>query len=266
MTRPAIATRTDALWSFGALLRRDIKVAQRELPFFLLRVTLQPMLMVFIFGYLLPRMGFVQGGYGGALLPGVLALSITLAAIMGVALPMVQDFGISGEIEDRLLAPIPMQFVALEKVMNGTVQGLLAALFLLPVARLIMGPINGLTVANFGLVILLVLLGGAAFSAFGLWLGTAISPQQIGVLFGIILTPLIFFGCTYYPWQGLSVVPVMKYLVLLNPLVYVSEGLRATLTPSLPHMPLWLVIGGLTLMTATFWVLGMRTFRKRALN
>ena len=266
MTLPPIATRTDLFWSFGALLRRDVRVAQRELPFFLLRVTLQPTLMVFIFGYLLPRMGFVQGGYGGALLPGVLAMSITFAAIMGVALPMVADFGVGGEIEDRLLAPIPMQMVAAEKVVNGVVQGLIAALFLLPVARLSMGPIQALTIANFGLVIFLVLLGGATFSAFGLWMGTAMSPQQIGVLFGIILTPLIFFGCTYYPWQGLNVLPVMKYLVLLNPLVYVSEGLRAALTPTLPHMPLWLVIGGLSLMTGTFWVLGMRTFRKRALT
>ena len=266
MTARSTATRTDAFWSFGALLRRDVRVAQRELPFFLLRTTLQPTLMVFIFGYLLPRMGFVRGGYSGALLPGVLAISITLSAVMSVALPMVTDFGFSGEIEDRLLAPIPMRFVAAEKVIAGMVQGLIAALFLLPVARFIMGPIEGLSVANAGLVVLMTLLGAAAFSTFGLYLGTAISPQQIGLMFGVILTPLIFFGCTYYPWQGLDVVPVMKYLVLINPLVYVSEGMRAALTPSLPHMPLWAVIGGLTVMTVTFWLLGMRTFRRRALS
>jgi ABC-2 type transport system permease protein len=232
----------------------------------LLRTTLQPLLVVFVFGFLLPRMGFMKGGYGGALLPGVLAISLTLSSVMSVALPMVSDFGITGEIEDRLLAPIPLEFVAAEKVVGGIVQGLIAALFLLPVARLIMGPVAGLSVESFGLVILLTMLGAAAFSTFGLWLGTAISPQQIGLMFGVFLTPLIFFGCAYYPWQGLSVLPVMKYLVLLNPLVYVSEGMRAAITPTLPHMPLALVLTALVAITAIFWVLGMRTFRKRALG
>jgi len=266
MTSPPIATRTDALWSFGALLRRDVRVMRRELPFFLLRVTLQPLLMVFVFGFLLPRMNFMKAGYAGALLPGVLAISLTLSSVMSVALPMVTDFGFTGEIEDRLLAPIPMEFVAAEKVFGGIVQGLIAALFLLPVARLIMGPVAGLSVASFGVVLLLTTLGAAAFSTFGLWLGTAISPQQIGLMFGVFLTPLIFFGCTYYPWQGLTVLPVMKYVVLLNPLVYVSEGMRAAITPSLPHMPLALVIVALVAITTLFWFLGIRTFRKRAIS
>ena len=45
-------------------------------------------------------------------------------------------------------------------------------------------------------------------------------------MFGVILAPMIFFGCAYYPWQGLTVVPVMNYAVLLNPLVYVAKGMH----------------------------------------
>ena len=47
------------------------------------------------------------------------------------------------------------------------------------------------------------LLGAATFSALGLLLGTGIAPQQIGLMFSVIVAPMIFFGCTYYPWQGL---------------------------------------------------------------
>ena len=266
MTPPALRTRTDPLWIFGALLRRDVVVARRELPFFLLRVTLQPLLVVFVFGLVLPKMGFMKAGYTGALLPGVLAISITLSSVMAVAFPMIVEFGVTGEIEDRLLAPIGMRYVATAKIVGGVAQGMIAALFLLPIARLIIGPIEGFTVSHFGLVMLMTILGAAAFSTFGLWLGTVVNPQQIGAMFGIFLTPLIFFGCTYYPWQGLSVLPVMKYLVLLNPLVYVSEGMRAAITPELPHMPLPAVIAALLFITGAFWTLGMRTFRKRALG
>ena len=269
MTAAAIATtrvgvRASAI--FAALLRRDLRVARRELPFFLLRTTMQPLMFVIVFGYLMPKMGFMGRSYTTALLPGVLAISLALSSIQSVALPMVQDFGWTKEIEDRLLAPVPIWLVAAEKIVSGVLQGIVSALFVLPVARLIMGPIPNLTFGHFGDVLLITVLGAAAFSAAGLYLGTAIQPQQIGLMFGVIVAPMIFFGCAYYPWQGLSAVPVMKYAVLINPLVYVAEGMRASLTPAAPHMSLGIVILALILITAVFWTLGMRSFMKRAVG
>ena len=251
---------------FAALLRRDMRVARRELPFFLLRTTMQPLMFVIVFGYLLPKMGFMGHGYTTALLPGVLAISLTFSSIQSVALPMVQDFGWTKEIEDRLLAPVPIWLVAAEKIVSGVLQGVVSALFVLPVARLIMGPIPNLTFGHIGDVLLITVLGAAAFSSLGLFLGTAIQPQQIGLMFGVIIAPMIFFGCAYYPWQGLSTVPIMKYAVLVNPLVYVAEGMRAALTPAAPHMPLGIVIVALIFITGLFWVLGMRAFMKRAVG
>jgi ABC-2 type transport system permease protein len=269
MTAAAIGTtrvgvRASAI--FAALLRRDVRVARRELPFFLLRTTMQPLMFVIVFGYLMPKMGFMGRGYTTALLPGVLAISLALSSIQSVALPMMQDFGWTKEIEDRLLAPIPIWLVAAEKIVSGVLQGIVSALFVLPVARLIMGPIPNLTFGHFGDVLLITVLGAAAFSAAGLFLGTAIQPQQMGLMFGVIVAPMIFFGCAYYPWQGLSAVPVMKYAVLINPLVYVAEGMRASLTPAAPHMSLGVVILALILITAVFWTLGMRSFMKRAVG
>ena len=118
------------------------------------------------------------------------------------------------------------------------IQGVIAAAFVLPIARLVMGPIPALTLSHAGAVLLIVLLGSLAFSSLGMWLGTAIAPQQIGLMFSVIIAPMLFFGCAYYPWRGLDVVPVMKYVVLVNPMVYVSEGMRGALTPAVPHMPL----------------------------
>jgi ABC-2 type transport system permease protein len=251
---------------FGALIRRDVHVVSRELPFFLLRTTLQPIMFTFVFGYLLPRMGFVDRTYTGALLPGILGVSLAFASVQAVALPMVADFGWTREIEDRLLAPVPTWVIALEKVIAGTAQGVIAALFVLPVARLIMGPIAGLDFAHFGLVIAMTLLGAFAFSSFGLLLGTAIRGEQIGLMFGLIVAPMIFFGCAYYPWKALAATPVIQVLVLVNPLVYVSEGMRAALTPALPHMSLPVVAVALVAISALFMVLGLRTFEKRAVS
>jgi len=251
---------------FVALMRRDARVLRRELPYFLVRTIMQPLLFIVVFGFLLPRMGFVRASYTSALLPGVIAVSLTLSAIQSVSLPMVQDFGWTREIEDRLLAPIPIPLVAAEKIVMGVVQGFIAALVVLPAGRLIMGPINGLTLGHAGVAIVVTLLGAATFSALGLLLGSAISPQQIGLMFSIIIAPMLFFGCAYYPWRGLDAVPVAKYAVLVNPMVYVAEGMRASLTPELPHMPLAAVVGALVVLLVLFWSLAMRSFMHRAIG
>ena len=251
---------------FLALLRRDVRVAAKELPFFLLRTVMQPVLFLIVFGFLLPKMGMLRGGYQTTLLPGILAVSLALSAIQSVALPMVQDFGWTKEIEDRLLAPVATWVIAAEKIIAGVMQGIIAALFVLPLARLIMGPIPNLSFAHFGDVLVITVLGATAFSSLGMWLGTAIAPQQIGLMFSAIIAPMMFFGCAYYPWRGLDAVPVMKYVVLVNPLVYVAEGMRGALTPDVPHMPLLAAMGALMVISALFWTAGLRSFRKRAIG
>jgi ABC-2 type transport system permease protein len=251
---------------FLALMRRDVRVLRRELPYFLVRTVMQPLLFIVVFGALLPKMGFVQGGYTTALLPGVLAVSLTLSAIQSVVLPMVQDFGWTHEIEDRLLAPIPTRLIALEKIVIGAVQGVIASVVVLPAARLIMGPIPGLTLGHAGTVIAVTLLGATTFSTLGLLMGSVINPQQIGLMFSTIIAPMVFFGCAYYPWRGLDAVPIVRYAVLVNPLVYVAEGMRAALTPEAPHMPLLASVGAQVVILTVFSIFGLRYFMRRAVG
>ncbi|MEO7217780.1 MAG: ABC transporter permease [Gemmatimonadaceae bacterium] len=251
---------------FLALLRRDARVARRELPFFLIRTIMQPLLFVVVFGYLLPKMGFMQSDYQATLLPGILALSLMISSTQSVTLPMVTEFGWTNEIEDRLLAPISVDLVAVEKIVNAMIQGIIAAVVVLPIARLVMGPVAGFTFSHVPQLVVVVVLSASTASAFGLLLGVLINPQQIGFMFSLIITPMIFFGCTYYPWAGLDVLPWLKYAVLINPLVYVSEGLRAALTPSMPHMPLGAIIAALAFLTIVFTWGAIMRFRRRAIG
>jgi ABC-2 type transport system permease protein len=179
---------------------------------------------------------------------------------------MITDFGHTKEIEDRLLAPIPIRLVAVEKIVNGMIQGFIAAAFVLPSARLIIGPIPGLSFSHLWLLAAILILGSAAFSSLGLLLGTGLPAQQIGLMFSIIIAPMMMFGCIYYPWRGLDRVPVLKYLVLVNPLVYASEGMRAAITPSVPHMSVWVIIVALVVTTAVFLWAGLKTFMKKAVS
>ena len=87
---------------FSAILLRDVTVARRELPYFLIRTTLQPILFVIVFGFLMPRMGLIPRNFTTMMIPGIVALRLALSAFQSVALPMVADFGFTKEIEDRL--------------------------------------------------------------------------------------------------------------------------------------------------------------------
>ena len=80
-------------------------------------------------------------------------------------------------------------------------------------------------------------------SALGLVLGTSFEPRNIGLMFGFVVLPITFLGGTYYPWTKLSPVKVggwhwLQTIVLVNPLIYVNEGMRAAFTP-VPHMHLY---------------------------
>lgn len=57
-----------------------------------------------------------------------------------------------------------------------------------------------------------------------------------------------------------------QVLSALNPLTYVSEGLRAALVPQVPHMPLWLCVLVPVLAVVLFTLLGIRGFLRRALD
>jgi ABC-2 type transport system permease protein len=57
----------------------------------------------------------------------------------------------------------------------------------------------------------------------------------------------------------------LQIIVLVNPLVYISEGFRAALTNS-PHMSLWAVYGALIGFAALFTWLGINGFKRRVLS
>ncbi len=68
--------------------------------------------MVFVFGKVLTDLGFAQAGFAQVLLPGLVALTVMLTALQSTALPLVIEFSFTKEIEDRLLAPLPVSMVA----------------------------------------------------------------------------------------------------------------------------------------------------------
>jgi ABC-2 type transport system permease protein len=235
------------------------------LPIFLAQVILQPLGLLFIFGKVLGSIGLTSPGYARLLFPGIVALTVTLTGIQSTALPLVLEFSFSREIEDRLLAPLPTWAVALEKMLFASMRALLAALVMFPVGIWVLGSIPW-HVGAFWLLAVVMILGALAGSAIGLTLGTLVPPNRIQIMFALILTPMLFTGCSQYPWPSLSHLRWFQVVTAFNPMTYASEGLRAALTPSVHHMRPWICVLGLAVSVAIFTLVGIRGFLRRAID
>jgi ABC-2 type transport system permease protein len=252
--------------AFGAMLARDAHVARRNIIQIMFQTFLQPLLFVFIFGKVMVGSGYMPVSYKSLLLPGIIAISMVFTGIWAVAMPLIAEFQWTREIEDRLLAPIDISWIAIEKVVAGMLQATLAGLVVLPMAWIVLRPGVDISVhqpLEFAVMILLVALFAASG---GLALGCSMNQQHIGLMFSMVITPMIFFGCTYYPWSALKTFPILQKAVLLNPLVYASEGLRAALVPQFPHLSTVAILVALCFFDILLLVVGLRQFEKKAVS
>ena len=264
-----------------ALLARDFTVIKKDLKLFVLRTVIQPFLLCFVFLYVFPKIGQSVGGTGGpanaetifatVLVAGVIGISVMFQGLQSVALQMAQEFGFTREIEDRVQAPCPIWLVALEKVLSGALQGILSAGLVLPIAALVHARgVHADLHIHWLILVTIVPLAALAMSSLGLVLGTSFEPRNIGLMFGFIVLPITFLGGTYYQWDRLAPVKLgswhwLQTVVLVNPLLYVNEGMRAAFT-DVPHIHLYVIYPVLLAFFAVFLSLGLRNFRRRVLS
>jgi len=269
-----------ASWTaLGALLLRDVVVLRKHIWEFVLRTLIQPFLLCFVFLYVFPKIGQGIGGQSPAeqsafatiLVPGVVGISIMFQGVQSIALAMAQEFGFTREIEDRVQAPCPIWLVAIEKVLSGAAQGVLSAAIVLPIASVVHAPgVEAHLTLHWWIIVTIVPLACIAMGGLGLVLGTSFEPRNIGLMFGLIILPITFLGGTYYSWTKLSPVTVggwhwLQTLVLINPLIYVNEGMRAAFTNA-PHMHLYVIYPVIIGFAAVFLAIGLRNFRRRVLS
>ena len=266
-----------SLTAFIGLMMRDFRVLRRELGPFVVRIIMQPLLFLFVFTYVFPHMNQSAAGsnplasaggvgLGTVLLPGLMAVAIMFTGITAVALPLSQEFGITREIDDRVMCPLPVAVVALEKICFGMLQSILAALLVLPLAYYIPSVPVQAHVSSWWLLGAVLVLASLVAGALGLAIGANVKPQQIGLIFSIVVIPITFLGCVYYPWAYLNHIRWLQMAVLINPIVYMSEGLRASLTPDVAHMPYPYILLALVVSFAILGRFGLSGFLKRVIS
>jgi ABC-type multidrug transport system permease subunit len=263
--------------TFAAMMAREGRVLRRNMIGTFMRTVMQPLLFVFVFTYVLPKIGaagiFGAGAAAGTtfatvLLPGLMASMLFTQGIMAVTFPLVMEFSWQRTIEDRALAPVPIRVLAIQKIIAGAVQAFIGALIVIPIVLLVHAPGQApqVNVTNWALLAFILAAGSLLTASLGLLLGTLMDPRKMQMLFAAILLPATMLGCVYYPWSALSSIRWLQIAVLVNPMVYMSEGLRAVLTPQTGHLAMWAILLVLVGGTALLGYLGTKAFTRRVLN
>jgi ABC-2 type transport system permease protein len=275
LTGASVSRQQQYLRAFAGLFLRDLFVLRRELLPFAVRVCMNPLLFLFVFTVIMPHMGTASlnptasmdgGNFSTVLLPGLMAVAIMFSGIAAVALPLAQEFGITREIDDRVMCPLPVAAVAIEKIVFSAVQSMIAAAIVFPMAFYVPATPVVAHVSNWPFLLTVMALSSLVSGALGLTIGTSVKPQQIGLIFGVVVMPITFLGCVYYPWAALTQMRWLQIAVLVNPIVYMSEGLRGALTTGLPHMNPAVVLVMLCVFLVLLTSLGIRGFLRRVIG
>ena len=252
--------------AFAQLLWRDLWVTCRDWKSFFATSLMQPVFFLFIFGRLLPSLGQAVKGYTIVILPGVIGLTTVLTSMTAIVIPLAVEFGYMKEIEDRLLSPLPIWGVAVAKMCYAAIRGIVAGTMVFPLGFLILGNSFVVSSDHIGLLLMISVFGALSGAAVGLTLGTMVPPTKVGLVLPLVLPPLLFTGCVYYPWAQLHILRWYQIVTLFSPLTYTSEGFRAALAPTLPHLQTIFIIAGQFLFLLVFGALGIRGFKKKALE
>jgi ABC-2 type transport system permease protein len=259
------------LVAFWHTLRRDMLVSVREFMPFIMQTLVQPFFFLLVFGRILPDVGLSQQLYPALFLPGVVALNIALAGVQSIAISLIIDLNSAREIDDRLLAPLPISLVAIEKIVFATLRSLVSGAVTIPLGYWLLGSGYQIRTDMLAPLIGIMLLTALTSSALGLLIGAGLPADKIFLLFTIVFSATQFTGCVFFTWTSLNSFKVFQIITLLNPVTYACEGLRYAMVPpihgqALATLPIGWVLVGLSVSFVISLTLGLRAFRQKALS
>ncbi|MGC9347670.1 MAG: ABC transporter permease [Anaerolineae bacterium] len=156
-----------------------------------------------------------------------------------------------------LLVPMRLPALLAAKLLGGMVFGLIMAAVTLAISAVAFG----VDTVRWGLLIPVMILSAAAFSALGVLVSVAVKEVfEAQTLANALRFPMIFLGGAFVPVSSLP--PGLKVVARLLPLTYGVEGLGVALGRGTPARAM-LDMAVLTAFTAVLFVISTRILARR---
>jgi ABC-2 type transport system permease protein len=190
------------------------------------------------------------------LLPGIVALSIMISAVIGLSTVLV-NWRQRGILRRLKLTPIPLAEFFAARVTASLVVAIMQVAVLLLFGRIAFGVHISATAWA---AIPVALAGCLCFLAMGFAIGSIVSDPETGDAVGNVVTnPMMFLSGTFFPVAAMPV--YIQQIARVLPLYYMTNGLRDTTVRGLPLSHVMSDIAVLLVMTLGLALVGLRTFR-----
>jgi len=236
-------------------IKRFLRAPSRIIGFIV-----QPLFLLLVLGLGLGGAIFpgLTTGYLNFLAPGVIAMAVLLSSIFtGVSVLWDRQFGFLQEV---LVAPVSRFSIILGRTLGGATMALVQGFVILGISLVIGVTIT--SVSGLALTVLIMVLLSFTAVGFGLIIASLLRDfEGFQVLMNLILTPLFFLSTAFFP-IGSSFPAWLRTVVLLNPLVYMVDGLRGSLTQANMLFSPWLDLAAIAVMCVIVMVLGSFLFSR----
>lgn len=161
--------------------------------------------------------------------------------------------------------PIPAWLVFATKMTYWFISSSLRGLIVLPLGKLILWDSFSLSAVHWPKFVLIFIVANIFFSTLSLVVAGIVPKMSLMEnIWMRIIFPLWFLGGFQFSWFMLyELAPAVGILDLLNPIVYVMEGMRVAMLGSHNNLPFWFCIVMLILFSAVCAFVGIKRLRKR---
>lgn len=245
------------------LICRDLRVFKGEFWGKLIDTSLLLFTTIVIFGYFLPSYGLTSN-YGPFLLVSLIA-GFGFFEMMGRVSIMIADLEGDRTILYTLTLPIPSWAVFVYLAVSWAILSSLVSLLMFPIGKLLLFKEFTLIHMNLLQFPLIFMMSNLFFGFFALWLSAILkNMNSLSHLFVRIINPMYSFGGWWYSYYTIAKLsPELGYIHLINPLLYVTEGMRAAVLGQDGYLPFWMSLAMLTGFTLLFAWDGIRRLQRR---
>lgn len=253
---------SNQLHIFLKLLQRDLTVFLSKAQDSYINTLCWVILSLFVYQFIMPELGCT---YAGDFLLVSCVISKAFFGVMEGVTAVVADLDGDKTITYDMTLPISHTLLFIKIAISHAIQALLLSLVIIPIGKLLLW--NYLTFPYFCFYKFLIIIFISSFFAgfFSLFMiGITKSILEIEDAWSSIIFPLFCLGGFQFTWKAMhQISPIISYINLLNPVVYMFEGMRAaTLDPSL-SLPFWLCCIALIFFSLPMGFIGTYLLKKR---
>lgn len=248
---------------FRALLVMDLYLLKKTIKDKLINLCIWVASSAFVATYILPFFG-MSANYGLFLLVGLCA-SAGLFEVFPSAAKLVDDIKGDQVILYHMTLPLPSALVILRLMIMNALSAVILGLAVLPLGKLLLW--NHFNMANLNVIkfLIIFILASAFYGSYTIFIATRVPDMtKIGNVWMRFVYPLWFLGGYQFSWQSLrKIVPLLAYLNLANPIVYIMEGVRASILGQEGFLNFWLCCCMVILFCFFSIWLGIRLMKQR---